>query len=164
MGRTACTEPQCLCKGDLYLTLILRDYTRNITYIHIINHYGRSQRQRCLRRGSAAASLLELRVRMPPEEWMFVSCEWRVLSVHKEKSNKMQQCIKSLLFHIYVKLNMFRATHRPSSGAWNCTGSLWFFIISWKVVGHVVGGRCQTMSTNYTSNNLPLMKNQRLPV
>jgi len=37
---------------------------------------------------------------------------------HKEKSNKMQQCIKIfLLFHIYMKLNMFRATHRPSSGA-----------------------------------------------
>jgi len=29
----------------------------------------------------------------------------------------MQQCNKILLFHIYVKLNMFRATHRPSSGA-----------------------------------------------
>jgi len=40
----------------------------------------------------------------------------------------MQQCIKILLIHIYMKLNMFRATHRPSSGAWNCTGSLWFFI------------------------------------
>jgi len=35
----------------------------------------------------------------------------------KGKSNKMQQCIKILLFHIYMKLNMFRATHRPSSGA-----------------------------------------------
>jgi len=33
----------------------------------------------------------------------------------KKKSNKMQQCIKILLFHIYMKLNMFRATHRPSS-------------------------------------------------
>jgi len=29
----------------------------------------------------------------------------------------MQQCIKILLFHIYMKLNMFRATDRPSSGA-----------------------------------------------
>jgi hypothetical protein len=38
-------------------------------------------------------------------------------TIHKEKSNKMQQCIKILLFHIYIKLNMFRATHRPSSGA-----------------------------------------------
>jgi len=28
----------------------------------------------------------------------------------------MQKSIKILLFPIYVKLNMFRATHRPSSG------------------------------------------------
>jgi hypothetical protein len=34
--------------------------------------------------------------------------------IHKEKSNKMQQCKKILLFHIYMKLNMFQATHRPS--------------------------------------------------
>jgi len=38
-------------------------------------------------------------------------------TVHKEKSNKMQQCVKILLFHIYMELNMFRATHRPSSEA-----------------------------------------------
>jgi len=37
--------------------------------------------------------------------------------IHKEKSNKMQQCIKISLFHIYMKVNMFRATRRPSSGA-----------------------------------------------
>jgi len=37
--------------------------------------------------------------------------------IQKEKSNKMQKCIKILLFHIYMKLNMIRATHRPSSGA-----------------------------------------------
>ena len=29
---------------------------------------------------------------------------------------------------MYVKLNMFRATHRPSSRAHNCTGNLWFII------------------------------------
>jgi len=34
-------------------------------------------------------------------------------TIHKEKSNKMQQCIKILLFHIYMKLSMFRATHHP---------------------------------------------------
>jgi len=38
-------------------------------------------------------------------------------TIHKEKSNKMQQCIKILLFPVYMKLNMFRATHRPLSGA-----------------------------------------------
>jgi hypothetical protein len=49
-------------------------------------------------------------------------------TIHKEKSNNMQQCIKVLLFHVYMELNMFRATYHPSSGALNCTGSLWFFI------------------------------------
>jgi hypothetical protein len=34
----------------------------------------------------------------------------------------------------------------------------------WKVVGCVVGGHPPTTFTNYTSNNLPHMKNQRLPV
>ena len=34
----------------------------------------------------------------------------------QRESNKIQQCIK-ILFHIYMKLNMFRATHRPSSEA-----------------------------------------------
>jgi hypothetical protein len=41
--------------------------------------------------------------------------EVRNYNSHK-KSNKMQQCIK-ILFHIYMKFNMFRATHRPSSRA-----------------------------------------------
>jgi hypothetical protein len=50
----------------------------------------------------------------------FVNCD--VITVGTEelfykKSNKMQQCIKILFFHIYMKLNMFRATHRPSSGS-----------------------------------------------
>jgi len=33
------------------------------------------------------------------------------------QAHTMQQCIKILLFRIYMKLNMFQATHRPSSGA-----------------------------------------------
>jgi hypothetical protein len=40
-----------------------------------------------------------------------------IFIIHKEKSNKMQQCIKILLFNIYMKLNTFQATRRPSSGA-----------------------------------------------
>jgi hypothetical protein len=35
---------------------------------------------------------------------------------------------QNLLFHAYMKLNMFRAKHRLSSGAQNCTSSLWFCI------------------------------------
>jgi hypothetical protein len=54
----------------------------------------------------------------------------------------MQQCIKFLLFHIYMKLNMFRAKHRLSSGAQNFTGSLWFFM-SERLFRCVIGGRCQ---------------------
>jgi len=34
----------------------------------------------------------------------------------------------NLLFHVYMKLNMFWATHSPSSGAQNCTSGLWFCI------------------------------------
>jgi hypothetical protein len=33
------------------------------------------------------------------------------LEIHKEKSNKMQQSINIFLFHIYMKLNVLRATH-----------------------------------------------------
>ena len=56
MGRTACTEPQCLYKGALYL------YIEN----------GRSQWPRGLSRRCAAACLLRLWVRIPPGAWMFV--------------------------------------------------------------------------------------------
>jgi len=33
----------------------------------------------------------------------------------------------SLLLDVYVWLNMFRASPRPSSGAYNCIRSLWFY-------------------------------------
>ena len=36
--------------------------------------------------------------------------------IHTKKSNKIQHSIRTL-FHTYMKLNMFRATHHPSSGA-----------------------------------------------
>jgi hypothetical protein len=38
----------------------------------------------------------------------------------------MQQ-LTSLLLDVYVWLNMFRALPRPSSGAYNCINSLWFY-------------------------------------
>ena len=38
----------------------------------------------------------------------------------------------SLLLDVYVWLNMFRASLRPSSGAYRCTRSLWFY--RWSVV------------------------------
>jgi len=35
---------------------------------------------------------------------------------------------QNLLFHVYMKLNMFRATHSPLPRAQNCTSSPWFCI------------------------------------
>jgi len=56
---------------------------------------------------------------------------------------------RNLLFHVYIKLNMFRATHRPSSGAQNCTSSLWFCIRERLLDVEVGGrGRLPTASTN----------------
>jgi hypothetical protein len=57
---------------------------QNQVYIMILNYswymLGLSQWLHCLRRGSAAARLLGLWVRIPPGAWMSVSCECYVLS------------------------------------------------------------------------------------
>jgi hypothetical protein len=78
----------------------------------------------------------------------------------------MQQYIKILLFHVYMKLNMFRPTHRPSSGAYNCTRSLWCFI----------RGRLLDLLVDFAMHSVPdkvyqlqvqqpsTCENQRLPV
>jgi len=38
-------------------------------------------------------------------------------SVHKENPTRCNSVSGFLLFHIYMKLNMFRVTYHPSSGA-----------------------------------------------
>ena len=48
--------------------------------MHEYLRYGRNQWQRDLRRGSAVARLLGLRIRIPPGVWMSVCCECCVLS------------------------------------------------------------------------------------
>jgi hypothetical protein len=61
-----------------------------------------------------------------------------------------------LLFHIYMKLSMFRATQRPSSGAQNCTGSLWFLYVEsfWMCSWWTWSGTlCLKTSTNYKNIN-----------
>jgi len=63
-------------------------------------------------------------------------------TIRKKKSNKMQQFVKILLFNIYMKLNMFRATHRLSTWSLKLHWQPLVFH-TWKVVGRVVGGRCQ---------------------
>jgi len=61
----------------------------------------------------------------------------------------------SLLLDVYVWLNMFRAPPRPSSGAYNCINSLWFYL--WRVVvAALLVVVCQT-----TTNNAPTTTLQR---
>jgi len=75
----------------------------------------------------------------------------------------MHQYIKMLLFHIYMKLNMFRATHRPYQESKTALAASEFFIrrrlLDVSLVDVVL-----TTSTNDTSNILLRMINQRLPV
>jgi hypothetical protein len=62
------------------------------------------------------------------------------------------------LFRVYIRLSVFWATHRPSSGAQKCTSSLWFCIRG-RLLDIVFAGRCPATTT---SNNLLGMQNQRL--
>ena len=45
--------------------------------------------------------------------------------------NQTKNCnsFTNLLLDVYVWLNMFRAPLRQSSGAYNCTRSLWFYLL-----------------------------------
>jgi hypothetical protein len=51
---------------------------------------------------------------------------------HTIQINQPTRCsnFTSLLLDVYVWLNMFRAPLCPSSGAYNCTRSLWFYLLS----------------------------------
>jgi len=51
-----------------------------------------------------------------------------------------------------MKLNIFRATHRPLSGAQNCTSSLWFCVRE-SLLDAEIAGRCQRPAIS-ASNNL----------
>ena len=84
--------------------------------------------------------------------------------VHNSYRNSQQDVTvyQNLLFHVCIKLNMFRASHRPSSGAQNCTSSLWF-CLGERLLDDEVAGRCQRPATS-TSNNLSPRQNQRLLV
>jgi hypothetical protein len=72
------------------------------TPLGCIQYYNSSTGTRCLKNNSK--TLCDY----VPRQWV---------SIRKEKSNKMQQCIKILLFHIYMSSTCFGVTHRPSSGA-----------------------------------------------
>ena len=50
---------------------------------------------------------------------------------HREITNKIKPCTRIYYSSVYQLLNMFRATHRSSSGSKNCNCSLWFYIRLW---------------------------------
>ena len=52
---------------------------------------------------------------------------------HTIEINQPTRCssFTSLLLDVYGSLNMFRAPPRPSSGAYNCINSLWFYLGTW---------------------------------
>ena len=96
--------------------------------------------------------------------WKYLMFSWiRALQYDSYRNSQQDATVyQSLLFHVYMKLNMFRATHRPSSGAQNCTSSLWFCIRK-RLLDVEFAGRWQRPA-NSTSDNLLLMQNQRLLV
>jgi hypothetical protein len=74
---------------------------------------------------------------------------------HTIQINQPVRCnsFTSLLLDVYVWLNMFRAPLRPSSGAYNCTRSLWFYC--WRVaVGALLVVVRQTTTNNATTTTL----------
>jgi len=54
---------------------------------------------------------------------------------------------------------MFRAPPRPSSGAYNCINSLWFYrwnVDDSSIIGHVLAG--QTTTNNAATTNVSTVK------
>jgi len=80
----------------------------------------------------------------------------------------MQHFPKFIIWRLCV-LNMFRASLRPSSGAYNCTRSLWFY--RWSFVGRGLADHDQQRSSTVgallvvvwqtTTNNAPAATLQR---
>ena len=77
--------------------------------------------------------------------------------IHKEKSNKMQECIKILLFRIYMKLNMFRPTrahHQEPKTALSFSGFLYVkgcWTCRWWTLS---GTQCLTTSILYEAQHV----------
>jgi hypothetical protein len=84
--------------------------------------------------------------------WEITPCRFDVgRSVHHHMIQIIQptRCnsFTSLLLDVYVWLSIFRASPRPSSGAYDCARSLWFYrwrevagallVVVWQVEPHV---------------------------
>jgi hypothetical protein len=60
---------------------------------------------------------------------LFIYVQFNSIQFFSIQINQPTRCnsFTDLLLDIYMWLNMFRAPLRPSSGAYNCTRSLWFY-------------------------------------
>jgi hypothetical protein len=76
---------------------------------------------------------------------------------HTIQINQPTRCksFTSLLLDVYVWLNMFHAPLRPSSGAYKCTKSLWFY--RWRVAVEAL----LVVVWQTTTNNAPTATLQR---
>ena len=75
-GLLLCQKSESVSIAHIYIFTVLSC----LCYLRCFNTFKRrSQWPRGLRRGSVAACLLELGVRIPPGAWIFVSCECCVL-------------------------------------------------------------------------------------
>jgi hypothetical protein len=61
---------------------------------------------------------------------LYWATDWCILNLI-ERTNKMRPCSRIYYSNVSKLFNMFRTTHRPSSGAQNCNCSLWFNIRLW---------------------------------
>ena len=116
-------------------------------------------------------ALLKNPVSIP--SWLLLKLSWsfdlrKSLHHHTIQINQPTRCnnFTSLLLEVYVWFNMFRAPLCPSSGAYNCTRSLWFYRQSVAVGALLVVVQQVTCQT--TTNNAPTAtlqrQNQRLLV
>jgi len=84
-----------------------------------------------------------------------VEDKWRCLTTIQINQPAKGNNFTSLLLDVYVWLNMFWAPLCPSSGAYNCTRSLWFY--RWSVVV----GALLVVVWQTTTNNAPTATLQR---
>jgi hypothetical protein len=90
----------------------------------------------------------------PLQQKISCGCEVAFNSIQIIQSTRCSS-FTGLLFDVYVWLNMFRASPCPSSGAYSCTRSLWFY--RWKRSGYSVvdhGLEGQTMIDNTPTASL----------
>jgi len=74
---------------------------------------------------------------------------------HTIQINQPTRCnsFTSLILDVYVWLNMFQTSPHPSSGAYNCTRSLWFN--RWKAVAGALLVVVWQVTCQTTTNNAP---------